>query len=407
MLGPKEPSMLLGIKTPLHMPTDSDFSVLQTALDQGGIPRAIDELIRLLRDCKDFHKLFDARLVRKKQALGLPVARPTSLDGLTGETRKEVEAEYIAAAREVGDLFLAEGDIPSAWMYFQVIREKQPVADALRELPVKLDDDRRLEQLIHIALYQQVLPEKGVEWLLNRQGTCSTITTLDQAMQQLTTEQRNACAKVMVRHLYSDLCGNVRREVERKLAMLPPTDSLRELLFGRDFLFDNGNYHIDVSHLNSIVRFARQLNPGDAELDLALQLAEYGCKLEPRLQYPGEPPFEDFFTAHANFFKVLLGRDQDAALAYFRNKLEQEPDEQDKPLLAYVLVDLLSRVDRLSEAVPLAAQYLTKIGDDGLSSVAELCEEAHAADALADVAREQNNLLLWTIAQCMQAKARE
>jgi hypothetical protein len=377
------------------------FSDLQTALEQGGVSQLLDRLIASLREQKEFHKLFDARLVRKKHSLGLSVARPTSLEGLTGDIRKEVEAEYIAAAREVGELFLAEGDIPSAWMYYQVIREKEPVANALRALPVKMESDGKLEQLIHIALYQQVLPERGVEWLLNRQGTCSTITTLDQAMQQLTIEQRNACAKVMVRHLYNDLCGNVRREVERKLAMLPPTNSLRELLFGRDWLFENGNYHIDVSHLNSIVRFARQLNPGDSELELALQLAEYGCKLEPRLQYPGEPPFEDFFAAHTQFFKVLLGQDQDAALDYFRKKLEQEPDEQDKPLLAYVLVDLLSRVDRVSEAVPLATQYLTRIGDDGLSSVAELCEEARAPDALADVAREQGNLVLWTIAKCM------
>ncbi len=386
------------------MSNELDFPKLQSALEQGGVPRLLDDLIDLLRERKDFHKLFDARLVRKKNALGLPVARPTSLEGITGDARKAVEAEYIAAAREVGEMFLAEGDIPSAWMYFQVIREKEPVAAALRALPVKLEADRKPDQLIQIALYQQVLPDRGVEWLLNMQGTCSTITTLDQAMQQLSVEQRNACAKVMVRHLYSDLSGNVRREVERKLALLPPTDSLRELLFGRDWLFDNGNYHIDVSHLNSIVRFARQLNPGDAELDLALQLAEYGCKLEPRLQYPGEPPFEDFFPAHAQFLKVLLGQDQDATLAYFRNKLEQEPDEQDKPLLAYVLVDLLSRVDRVSEAVPLATQYLTKIGDDGLSSVAELCEEAHAADALADVAKEQGNLVLWTIAKCMKGR---
>ncbi len=386
--------------------TDSDFSRLEQVSVADGVDPLIGELMSLLRERKEFHKLFDARLIRKKHSLGLAVARPTSLEGITGDTRKEVEGEYIAAAREAGELFLAEGDIPSAWMYFQVIREKEPVAKALQALPIKMEADQRLEQLIHIALYQQVLPERGIEWLLHTQGTCSTITTLDQAMQQLTVEQRNSCAKIMVRHLYSDLFANVKREVERKLALLPPTESLRELLLGRDWLFENGNYHIDVSHLNSVVRFARQLNPGDAELALVLQLAEYGSKLEPRLQYAGEPPFEDFFPAHVQFFKVLLGQDQDSALDYFRNKLQQEPDEQDKPLLAYVLVDLLSRIDRLNEAVPLATQYLTRIGDDGLSSVAELCEEANAPDALAEVAREQGNLVLWTIAKCMDKSSK-
>ena len=47
----------------------------------------------------------------------------------------------------------------------------------------------------------------------------------------------------------------------------------------------------------------------------------------------------DFFSA------FCLIRTVPAALDYFRQKLAEEPDEHDKPLLAYVLVDLLMRAD--------------------------------------------------------------
>src|SRR5690606_144288 len=149
------------------------------------------------------------------------------------------------------------------------------------------------EQIMQIALFDRVNPVKGVRMMLKSHGICSTITSLDQAMGQLSSEQRQNCAKVMVRELYHDLTENVRRQVRERIPTIEPDASLRDLLRGREWLFEGGNYHIDVSHLSSVVRFARTIEPPAEELDLAVQLCEYGSRLDQQLQYPGEPPFED------------------------------------------------------------------------------------------------------------------
>jgi hypothetical protein len=350
----------------------------------------LDRLIEALRERKEFHKLFDARMLRRKAELGLPLSRPASLADVPDTLRKQVEETYIAAAREAGEGFLAAGDVPSAWMYLQVIREPQKVAAAIEALPIAADSSESSERILRIALFEGVHPTKGLRMMLRQHGTCSTITALDQALTNLKQPDREACARVLVRELYNDLRDNVERDVQRKLAMLPPGSSLRELLAGRDWLFEGGNYHIDVSHLSSVVRFARSIESGE-ELDLALQLAEYGARLDPQLQYGGDPPFEDFYPAHIQFFKAVLGRDRDDALGYFREKLAHEPDEQDQPLLAYVLVDLLMRVGRLDEAVDVGAKYLTNLGEDVTFSFSDLCLKAGRLDTLQQVMREKND----------------
>jgi hypothetical protein len=359
---------------------------------------AVDSLIATLRDQGDYHKLFDALLLKRKSELGLSLNRPSSLNDVPEAQRKAVEETYVAAAREVGSLFLAKGDIPNAWTYFQVIREPQSVAAAIDKLPLAMESGEKLEELLHIALIQGVQPAKGVQMMLKAHGTCSTITALDQSLQNLSPEQRQATSKIMVHSLYDDLTASVRRDVERRIALLPPNASLRELTGGRESLFEGGNYHIDVSHLHSVVRFARSIEPPAEELDLALQMAEYGQKLVSQLQYGGEPPFDDFYPAHVAFFRALLDKDRESAIQYFRDKLEGETDERDKPICAYVLADLLTRIGRLSEAVDVAAQWLTRLGDEVRFSFADLCLRANRQDALLQSAKDNGDLVSYTAA---------
>jgi hypothetical protein len=234
--------------------------------------------------------------------------------------------------------------------------------------------------------------------MLKGHGTCSTITALDQILPQLTPQQRADCAKLMVRHLHEELTETVRRQVEQRIPMLPPHESLTKLIAGRDWLFEGGAYHTDVSHLSSIVRFARSIEAPSEELELALQLSIYGSKLDKQLQYGGEPPFLDFYPAHIQFFNVLLDKQREAGLNFFREQLEAEPDEQDKPILAYVLVDLLMRCDQLGEAVEAAARYLKNLGEDVSISFDDLCAEAGRLDVLQRVRREQGNLVGYAAA---------
>ena len=378
--------------------TDSDFTQLEELQTAGGDAAVFDWLAATLRERKEYHKLFDTRLIQKKRSLGLPVARPTSLDDVPADQRKEVEETYVDAAREVGELFLADGDVPAAWMYLQVIREPEKVKEAIDKLPLKNEADEQSQEIVRVALYERVHPVKGVQMLLRTNGMCNTITSLDQAMPSLSAEQRRECAQVMVRQLYKDLSETVRRHVQQRIPTIVPTAGLRELISGRDWLFEGGNYHTDVSHLNSVVRFARSLESTSDELKLALELCEYGRQLDEPLRYPGEPPFEDFYEAHNRFFRVLVDQDRNAALDYFRQKLADEPDERDKPLLAYVLVDLLMRVDRLDEAVDVAATHLANLGDDVGFSLAELCAEANRFDRLKEITKGKGDLVGYAAA---------
>ncbi|MBX3445065.1 MAG: hypothetical protein KF774_21885 [Planctomyces sp.] len=382
---------------------DPRFAELEALANGNGPGPLIDRLTAQLRESKEFHRLFDALLLRRKFELGLPLNRPSSLQDVPDEQRKLVEEMYIAAAREIGDLFLAEGDIPNAWMYHQVSKDRDRVAAAIERLPLAMEPGERLEELLHIALIQGVHPARGVEMMLRAHGTCSTITALDQTWQNLSPEQRQDCAKVMVRSLYRDLTDSVRRDVERRIAVLPPDEPLRGLLAGRDWLLENGNYHIDVSHLHSVVRFARSIEPPAPELDLALQLCEYGRRLIPQLQYGGEPPFEDFYPMHAAFFRVLADQGRDEALGEFRRQLAEGSNESDRPIMAYVLVDLLMRIGRLDEAVDVASDWLTRLSDDLRFSFAELCAKSGRFDALRAATRENGDLVGYAAALLQSA----
>ncbi len=378
------------------------FEQLEKLHQSEGAEATISKLIETLRSQKEYHKLFDAILLRKKFEMGVPLVRPTSFDDVPEDKREEFEETYIGAAREVGEAYLANGNIGQAWIYFRTIHEPQKVAEAIEQINARPDADEETEEIINIALYEGANPVKGLELMLRTHGTCNTITALDQQFPQLSSEDRKRAAGLLVRDLYNDLCQTVRHEVEQRMALIPPGDSLRDLIAGRDWLFEDGNYHIDVSHLSSVVRFARSLDPSSPEMSQAIELAEYGSKLDQQFQYPGDPPFDDFYQAHMHLFKALAGQDPDEALAYFREKLDQAPDEPDKQLIAYVLVDLLIRIEQTAEALELAAQYLKDVQDPNAFSFADLCQQTGRMDTLQEVAREKGDLVAYVAALIQQ-----
>lgn len=363
-----------------------------------GPQAAIGLLIETLREEKNYHRVFDAMLMKKKNELGLPLLNPTSLDDIPQDQRVEFEKYYVDCAREVGTLFLENDQPGEAWVYFRTIQEPEPVAEALENATLP-DDYEKSQELINIALYEGANPVKGLQFLLQSNGTCNTITAMDQAMQGLEPMNRQKAAAMIVSHLYDELIMTVKAEVERRMPLPPSAQepTLRELIMGREWLFQEGNYHIDVSHLNSVVRFARFLEPGTPELELAVQLAEYGCNLDSQFQYPGEAPFEDFYPAHQHFLNVLLGRNVDEAMAYFQQKLDNEPDEPDQQMIAYVMVDLLVRCDRIDQAMEVAGKHLRFL-DEPTFSFAELCAKAGKPEVWAEASKAKGDLVAYTAA---------
>ncbi|MEI8380766.1 MAG: hypothetical protein WCJ09_11595 [Planctomycetota bacterium] len=380
------------------MAAETPFAQLQEQFKAGGPNAVFDQLAATLREQKDYHKLFDALCAKKKHELGAPLHRPTSLDDVPSGKRDEFEAAYMAAAREVGQLLLADKKLGQAWIYFHAIRDTQAVRDAIESAPMPRDANEESEELIDLGFYKLVHPVKGMQIMLRTHGTCSTITSLDQQFQNLSPEQRAQCAAILVKSLHGDLLQSIQHEVKQRMPFAPPATTLRELIAGREWLFADNNYHIDVSHLHSTVRFARSLSPENAELKLALDLAEYGSQLSEQFQYAGEPPFVEFYPAHIQFFKFLLGDNRETAQAYFQQQLDREPDAPDQALIAYVMVDLMARTNQLDQALPLAEKYLVKADPDFAAAFAELCQQAGRFDVLMRSAEDRGDLLTYAAA---------
>ena len=382
--------------------SETPFTQLQDQHRSGGSTAVFDQLAKTLREAREYHKLFDALCLKKKHALGAPLHRPTSFDDIAVDKRDEFESAYVAAAREVGELLLADKKLSQSFVYFHALRETQPIRDAIEALPIPQSSSEESEELIDLAFYKLIHPLKGMQIMLTTHGTCSTITALDQAFMNLSPEQRADCAALLVNRLHGDLLQSVQREVKQRIPFAEPAHTLRELTAGRDWLFAENNYHIDVSHLHSTVRFARSLTPGQPELGLARDLAEYGAQLSTQFQYPGEPPFTDFYAAHIQFFKYLLNENRDDALGYFQHLLENEPDQSSQAMIAYVMVDLLARTEQLDRALPIAEQYLVKADQDFVAAFAELCQKAGRYDVLMRSAHDRQDLVTYAAALVQQ-----
>jgi hypothetical protein len=167
---------------------------------------------------------------------------------------------------------------------------------------------------------------------------------------------------------------------------------VRRLIAGRPSLFEDEFYHIDVSHLSSVVQMSVHLTPGP-ELELARELCEYGRHLSGRFQGPGDPPFEDLYPAYGTYLAVLAGDDVEKGLDYFRAQADAADPETIGTYPAQVLVNLLLRVGRPPEALAVARKHLA--GADGRQltcpGVAELCQKVGDYRTLAEVAREQGD----------------
>jgi hypothetical protein len=60
--------------------------------------------------------------------------------------------------------------------------------------------------------------------------------------------------------------------------------TIKELIEGRDWLFVDDYYHVDLSHLNSVIQMSSQLDTV-ADLTLARDLCKYGQKLSTRFGF--------------------------------------------------------------------------------------------------------------------------
>ena len=366
------------------------FEELCQALSLEGAKSAIDRLCVVLEERKDYGALFYALLLRKRHELGVSLVPTGPAQELPESVHGPYEDAIRHAARLVGGRYLEQGDIPRAWAYFRMLGEPGPVADALeRHQPGEGED---IQPLVEIAYHHGVNPRKGFDWILERYGICNAITTAGGFDPALGPDVREYCVRRLVRALYGELCQRLEAEILRKEGAEPSAKNLPDLIAGRDWLFEDESYHIDVSHLSAVVQMSIEL-AGGAELDLARELCAYGTRLSPRFLYPGEFPFEDQYRDYGIYLSALAGDDPEQALAHFRTKIERGDPEGDGTRAAEVLVNLLSRLGRGRDALIVARQHLASVEPRRLQcpGLTELCQRAGDYRALAEIAREQDD----------------
>src|SRR5207249_10048110 len=123
---------------------------------------------------KDYASLFYGLLLKKRYALAVSPIPTGPAQELPEHTHEAYEEAIRLAGREVGRLYLEQGDIPRAWAYFRMLGENEAVKAALDRYQPKENDD--VQQLVDIGFHQGVHPQKGLDLLVDRFGLCSAIT---------------------------------------------------------------------------------------------------------------------------------------------------------------------------------------------------------------------------------------
>lgn len=377
------------------------FDTLAATLQQEGPQVAIDRLCSRLRDSREYNALFYALLLKKRHELGVSPIPTGPAEELPGEVHQPYEDAIRAAAREVGQLFLDAGNLPQAWFYFRMIGEPAPVRAALEAIQPGEDED--IQPLVQIAFYEGVHPTRGFDWILGRYGLCSAITTVGTGELPHSEEVRQYCIRALVRSLYAELRARLTAEIEDRFRV-PPTGSesppdtpgvIRKLIEGRDWLFGEEAYHIDTSHLSSVVQMSMHLQPCP-ELNMARELCAYGQRLSGRFMGRQEdPPFEEGYRDYEVYLSILAGDGIEQGLAHFQRKVDTCDPEEVGTYPAEVLVNLLLRLGRGEQALAVARRHLASAEQQGRQltcpNLNELCQRLRAYDTLAEVARELND----------------
>jgi hypothetical protein len=236
----------------LAMLSDDLFRTVDAVLDSESPADALEMLAGEFRACGRYDLLFEARTMRKRVDLGLPLVQTEPSSSFPDEVRTVYDQAVIAAAREAGELYLAAGNIPSGWRYLRAIGELAPVAAAIENA----QPDEDLDELIAIAFQEGVHPLKGLELILRNQGICRAITALGM---QAVEKDREACIDLLIRELHSEAVERIRKTVEQQEGAAPQENCLPGLMQGRPWLFGEYDYYVDTSHLTSLLPYCLEV----------------------------------------------------------------------------------------------------------------------------------------------------
>ena len=265
---------------------------------------------------KRYHELFDVRLMQARHWHGLPVILTSTLDELDEPLRSKMEEAYLDGCREIGGLLLEDGQIREAWMYLRPVGDKAAVAAAPRNFRWRIITKRSSK--LHCTKAWRRDWVFRPRWRITVSATrfhCSTA-----RCRTARCAQRQEVVGLLVEHLHRDLLANLQSDIARQQGAPTTETTIRELVAERDWLFANDNYHIDTSHLSSVVRFAAILDD-PASVRLALDLTEYGRRSSSQYQFRVKCRSRTSIRPPALFFQALLVKMSKKASANSANRL--------------------------------------------------------------------------------------
>lgn len=366
---------------------------LESALMEQEPVAAIDKMNELLRNRGEYHNLFYGLLLKKRFQLGLPLLNPSPPKDLPDDLQLAYEEGIREAAREVGNQFLGAGDIGNAFAYFRMIGEMAPVITAIDNFAP--DESTDLEPIVNIAFHQGIHPKRGFDLILEQFGICSAVTTMSSQEFPHGEDAKQYCIQRLVRALYQELQGRLIADIEQQEEKkIPAGTPVKELISGRFYLFGENIYHVDVSHLSSIVQLASQLQ-SCPEIGLARELCAYGENLSDTFQMQTDPPFDKLYKDFGVYLSILDGEKVDEGLEYFRTKLANIDMDEYGTYPIEIFVNLLLRVNREEEALELASKHLADVTSRPLScpGLVELCERTGRYQTLSDLAKKHGDLV--------------
>jgi hypothetical protein len=371
---------------------DETFEILDRHLQSGDRAGGIDFLIEHFRTSRNLGLFFEAKLMKKRLELGLPLIQSQSSAEFPANLRGDYEKGMVEAARATGNLALEGGDIVRAWPYFRAIGDPAPVAEAIEHAEAGESADR----LIDIAFREGVHPAKGLKLILGQHGMCQAITAFGMYPIE---KGRAECINLLVRSLHAEVMERMSRVIASQEGASPAVKTIAELAAGRDWLFGEYDYYVDTSHLFSLLPYSLELTD-EGTLRLLHDLCEYGKKLSSMFQSRGQPPFEQPFVDYDEYILALLGDDVERRLEHFHQKVLQSSPEEVGTVAAQLFVNLAVRLKRFEEAVQVSIDHLADEDPSELTcpSTLQLCSLANDYARLKDLARSRGDLLSYVAA---------
>src|SRR5579863_6676363 len=231
---------------------ESAFEALGPLLQSQDPASSLDYLIGQFRESKDYHLLFEARLMKKRLELGLPLIQAPNLGALPREVQAKYQQFLVEAAQETGELFLASGDIPKAWPYLRATGDVERVAAAIE----RADPGENVEGVIEIAFMQGVHPAKGLELVIEKFGVCRALTYFGGSGGA---KDREQCIAVLARSIYSELAASLDNAIQERDGRGTGLTSIQGLIEGRDWVFGEYSSYIDPSHLVSVLQYSPEV----------------------------------------------------------------------------------------------------------------------------------------------------